>query len=112
MYQDSEVACLVMCVIAAGLIGRFSNKEIPQFRYFYWGFLCLGSSFLATVAEGFLWPDLFNSIEHLSAAVSGWLFVIACHKLYRVGAAVQGNAVDVIPQEMAAPMAGSWLKAH
>lgn len=112
MYQDSEVVSLVMCLISAVFIGRFRNRDIPQFRYFYWGLLLMCVSFVGTVAEGFLWPDLFNAIEHLSSAVSGLLFAVACFNLMRAGETVQGEAVDLRLTEGEGVEAVVWVKAN
>jgi len=111
MYQHSEVISLVMCVISVGFIGRFANRDIPQFRYFYGGLLLMCVSFSAAVAEGVPEQYLFHVIEHLCSALTGVLFAIACLNLYRDEALVQGKAVDLIsPSETAGLAEIIWAK--
>jgi hypothetical protein len=110
MYQDSDVICLIMCVISSGFIGRLTDKDIPQFRFFYGGLLFMCVSFFASVVEGFLWPTGFNFIEHLCSATSGVLFAIACFNLCRTQTTIRNDIVELSPCETVKTVDLVWVK--
>jgi hypothetical protein len=70
MIQHDEI---ITILIAVGvLIFIFSNfpriRLIRSWRLLLAAFLTLFAAWTATIAEGFLWPDFFNTLEHLGYA--------------------------------------------
>jgi len=78
MLQENEVINLIMSFISLLIIAHFCRKGTAVVRNFSIAFIFLFSAFLCTVLEGFVWPDLFNSLEHLSFAIAGLLFTVSC----------------------------------
>ncbi len=76
MYQPSEIADLILCIALGPVIVVALRRATYAVPVSAW--VALSAMFVAytsTVAEGFLFPDIFNVIEHVSYAVAGVAFV-------------------------------------
>jgi hypothetical protein len=79
MIQESEIINLILGIIAVLIILLIFRKlNLPSLRFFYAGFAFLLCAYVFTVVEGFIWCDFFNVLEHLSLALSGITFALAC----------------------------------
>jgi hypothetical protein len=84
MAQESEVITLILGLTGLLILLQPSRSFAPPLnRLFKAGFFTMVGAFFFTVVEGFLFYGLFNFLEHLCYAVSGWLFAGACWRLYR-----------------------------
>lgn len=84
MFYPNEVASLIFGCIAAVIILLFFRKEnLPQFRLVFTAFFFILAANLFTVAEGFLWQEPLNILEHASYAVAGLLFTVFCWSMIR-----------------------------
>jgi len=76
-YQPSEIADLILLIALGPVIVvalRRISLDVP-----WAGFVAFGAmlwSYVFTIAEGFVLPDLFNLFEHLGYAVAGLAFAI------------------------------------
>ena len=78
LYEPNELASLFFGVIAAILIAyTLYRQRIPRFRYFTAGFAFILFANFFTVAEGFAWSSLLNTLEHICYSISGLLFLLA-----------------------------------
>ena len=84
MYYPNEVASLIFGVIAAVIILLFFRKEnLPRFGLIFTAFFFILAANLFTVAEGFLWQEPLNILEHASYAMAGLVFAAICWSMTR-----------------------------
>ena len=77
MVQENEIVTLVLAfavVLFAGL-RRHELDGLPRVGLLRLAFLAFLASWVATVAEGFIWPDALNLVEHAGFAVGTLLLV-------------------------------------
>lgn len=80
MVQENEIVTLVLAfavVLFAGLRRR-ELDDLPRVGILRLAFLAFLASWVATVAEGFVWPEALNVVEHAAFSVgtvllSWWL---------------------------------------
>ncbi|MDF3820892.1 hypothetical protein P3G55_13330 [Leptospira sp. 96542] len=81
MYQLSEVMNLIFDTVGLGVTLILLNSGIvPKFFYLILGFVCIWLSNIFTVLEGFIFPDLFNYLEHGFYLISGVLLLVSLKK--------------------------------
>ena len=85
MFQINEVMALVFCLIGAVLLVFLVNrKAIPAYPRFIASFFCVVASNVFTVAEGFVFYDAFNLMEHFSYLAAACFFLAGVIQLIRV----------------------------
>lgn len=84
MFEESEIINLILGIVSLVIVIYETNKrEIPGFRLFLAGFLCVVLARIFTVVEGVFLRDILNTLEHLSYVLGAFLFVIGCWSLNR-----------------------------
>ncbi len=63
---------LIMPILILVLV----RGEAPRFAFFLFGALCILISHIATVVEGYFFPEFMNLVEHLSILASGIFFLV------------------------------------
>lgn len=83
-FQESEIVSLAVA-LAFVLSIAFLRRAIrpPRIPLIYAGIFSLVGGHVCTVAEGILWYELFNALEHVCYAASGILFAVGCWRLAR-----------------------------
>jgi hypothetical protein len=82
VYQESEsVDLLLVAFLSPIMAASVRAIRLPGKRWFIGAYLALVTGYVFTVAEGFVWPDAFNVLEHASYALSGVLFAVAGFRL-------------------------------
>lgn len=82
MVQPSEVVTLLVALVLAPMI----VTSVIRIRMAH-GALVLAAlgallvSYIATIVEGLLLPDLFNALEHFSLAAAGLMFILLMVRL-------------------------------
>ncbi len=77
MFQDSEIVTLLFMLATLPVLpAAIRGLDLPGLGWFVAGYLSMGAGYVFTVAEGFVWPDAFNLVEHVAYACGG-LFVLA-----------------------------------
>jgi hypothetical protein len=75
-YQPSEIADFLMMLVLGPVTLVVARRIAP---ITFWPVaVCIGlmfTGYAATIIEGFLLPDFFNLVEHLSYALAGIAFV-------------------------------------
>ncbi len=74
--QPSEIADLLMMMVLGPIIIIAVRRALPAAVLpvsIALGLMATG--YVATVAEGFLFPEFFNLVEHASYAFAGFVFV-------------------------------------
>ena len=67
MFESHEIIALVLALVAAlVIIIVFRKWEVRKPRDFYIAFFFIFSGHVFTIAEGVLWHDLFDLLEHSS----------------------------------------------
>lgn len=90
--QASEIVALVLSLTAAGVYWFVLRQDRrPRLQFLYLGALFMIGGCVFTVAEGFLWTDLLNSVEHGCYALSGVAFAAGCRRLARFGEPEEGS---------------------
>lgn len=83
MYQESEIVDLLMVAFLTPIMASSVRAiHIAGKRWFVGAYLALVTGYVFTVAEGFVWPDGLNVLEHACYAISGALFAIAAYQLW------------------------------
>jgi hypothetical protein len=84
MYQESEIVDLLMVVFLTPIMVASARAiHLAGKRWFVAGYLALVSGYVFTVAEGYVWPDALNVMEHACYALAGILFATALGQLFR-----------------------------
>jgi len=84
MFQDSEVIALVVALVGSFLtVFVLARRSLPQLHPFYAGFFLIVAASIFTVAEGVLWGDALNFLEHLSYPLAGLAFTLGAWRLRR-----------------------------
>lgn len=79
MFYPNEIANLLFGIVGTILLFLLFRKAgIPRFRLLASAFLLILAANLLTVAEGVLWGDFLNLLEHMSYAAAGLVFAVAC----------------------------------
>ena len=82
MIQDNELVNLLSGLAAILVLVFIARKvEWGKLIFFYAAFGAMLCAYTTTILEGFFWGSFFNLIEHLSLALAGILFAIACWRL-------------------------------
>ena len=90
MIQASEVLSLAFDIIVVFfIIVLYRTGAIPRYIYFFIGYGCVLLSNVFTVAEGFVFPDVLNMLEHLSYFASGVFFFLGFVQYFRLGGSEQ-----------------------
>lgn len=77
MIQISEVLNLIFDSIGLVIIIiLYRYRVVPRYLYIFIGFACVWAGNVCTVAEGFMWYDVFNLMEHLFYVLSGFFFLL------------------------------------
>jgi hypothetical protein len=75
-YQPSEIASLVLLLALGPVIMAALPRLLPKVpRSGYVAFFAMLGAYIFTIAEGFVFPDAFNMLEHVCYAVAGVAFV-------------------------------------
>lgn len=84
MLQNNELIALLiaMLVLIFLMVFRRSISGIPCVRFLIYAFIYLFASLLSTIIEDYLWPQLFNLLEHVfnlfsTAFLVLWLWVLS-----------------------------------
>jgi len=92
MFQESEIITLIMGIVGICILFTSLKRfRFPGAEYFKAGFTVLFLSYVFTVAEGVLWQNLFNLLEHFGYLFSGCLFAVGC---VRLSESSKTNAID------------------
>ena len=84
VYQESEIVDLLMVAFLTPIMAASVRSiHIAGKRWFIAGYLALVTGYVFTFAEGFVWPDALNILEHACYALSGILFAVAAFQLLR-----------------------------
>lgn len=75
MYSETEVVNLLLGIsIIPILLATRASVPSRHTRWFVVAYVFMLVSYVSTVAEGYLFPEAFNLIEHGALAVAGCLF--------------------------------------
>ncbi|MDZ4166958.1 MAG: hypothetical protein U1E08_04620 [Coriobacteriia bacterium] len=76
MYQESEIVDLLMVLFLTPIMAVSVRAiHVVGKRRFIAGYLAIASGYVFTIAEGYVAPVLFNTLEHLAYAVGGVCFL-------------------------------------
>ncbi len=80
MWYGNEVAMLLIGigVLIMTFIYKQKIRTIPFWKYLLLSFYSLFIGWIATNAEGLIFPQFLNIVEHLSYAISSLFFLIWC----------------------------------
>lgn len=84
MYQASEIVQLVLVACITPMV--VSGVRAVRIRHKGWlvaSYVAMVCAYVLTVAEGYVLPDLMNTLEHCAYAVSGLTLAVAMHGLSR-----------------------------
>ncbi len=82
--QPSELQILILAIALTPLMAwAFRGIEIPRKIWLGAAITAIMASYVATVAEGFVAPELMNTAEHLLIAIAGCCFLIASVNVLR-----------------------------
>jgi hypothetical protein len=91
--QESEIVDLLLVAFLTPIMATSVRAiRIAGKRWFVAAYLVLVSGYVFTVAEGHVWADGFNALEHAAYALSGILFAVAALRLLR--ASREGTAAS------------------
>ncbi|MDO9107365.1 MAG: hypothetical protein Q7U89_00025 [Coriobacteriia bacterium] len=77
MYSQTEVVNLLLGIsIIPILLGTHAIVPSRHTSGYAAAYVFMLASYVSTVAEGYLLPDVFNFIEHGALAVAGCLFAV------------------------------------
>ncbi|MBN2159780.1 MAG: hypothetical protein JW807_10315 [Spirochaetes bacterium] len=77
MIQTTELLNLIFESIGlVVIITLYRFGVIPRYLYLFFAYVSIWIGSICTVAEGFVWYDVFNLLEHLSYVAAGILFII------------------------------------
>ncbi len=83
MVQENEIVMLILGigVFLLTLKIRDNIKRIPHWRLIITGFYFLFIAWIMTVAEGLIWGDILNFLEHFCYFGSGTALAAWCWKM-------------------------------
>lgn len=82
MFQENEIVNLLLVFASVPVLFFLSRKvRIPAGGLLYLSFGLVLVAYVFTVAEGVLWHDGFNVLEHLSEALAGLGFLAYAWRL-------------------------------
>ena len=84
MYQESEIVELLMVAFLTPIMAASVRAiHLTGKRWFIAAYLVIVAGYASSVAEGFVWFDVFNTLEHACYATAGVLYAIAAVRLGR-----------------------------
>jgi mannose/fructose/N-acetylgalactosamine-specific phosphotransferase system component IIC len=76
-YQPSEIVNLILLLaltpIILGTARMFTARWISTI---YWAYGFMLAAYITTILEGFVLPDLFNTVEHICYGAAGVAFAV------------------------------------
>jgi hypothetical protein len=87
MVQENEIVVLFLGIgVLIFMLGnRQKVKSIPASKLLITCFYTFLAGWVLTVAEGFIWQDFLNILEHLCYAASSVLMAFWCLKIFTRG---------------------------
>ncbi|MDD5699473.1 MAG: hypothetical protein PHH77_12740 [Victivallaceae bacterium] len=84
MVYENEVIMFLLCVgvFIFTVNKRREYNRIPHGRLLMGAFYVFFGAVICTVAEGFFWPVLLNTLEHLGYLGSSLLMLIWCRTIF------------------------------
>lgn len=90
MFSGHELLDLVLGLVAASIIiFVFRQWKVRKPGYFYIAFFFIFFGHVFKIAEGIVWRDFFNLLEHSSVLFAGLFFYIGCRKYFRTSVRVE-----------------------
>ena len=85
MFNENEVAMFLLCcgIFIFIITKRREYKRIPYWELILTSFWVFFAAVTLTVAEGFIFPVLFNILEHVAYMYSAFLMLIWCWVTFR-----------------------------
>ncbi|MBN2840683.1 MAG: hypothetical protein JXP37_07000 [Coriobacteriia bacterium] len=84
MYQESEIVDFLMLVFLTPVMMLSVRAiDLSGKRWFVAGYLAIALGYVLTIIEGYIAPDLMNTIEHVSHGVAGICFLVGVVVLSR-----------------------------
>ncbi|MBU2547894.1 MAG: hypothetical protein KKB20_05760, partial [Proteobacteria bacterium] len=82
MFQESEIISLILSLTGYYLLWHLlQNYRTKSALALFAGYSAICLANIATVIEGVFFYDLFNHLEHISYALAGIIFAVACRLL-------------------------------
>jgi len=76
-YQPSEIADLILLIaLAPVILGTVRRVSVRWRAAAYVAYAFMAAAYVFTILEGFVYPDLFNLLEHWSLFGAGVSFVV------------------------------------
>lgn len=87
-FDKRELAVLFAALLLAALSGYYQRdlRRIPEWRFLLAGILCLIIGSTSTIAEHFVFYDVFNTVEHMSYLAQSLMLAIWALRVRRVRA--------------------------
>lgn len=90
MITPSELQIFILALAMTPLIvWMYRAIDLPQKHWLAAAITAMIGAYLATILEGFAFPDLFNDVEHGLYAIAGACFVVVAF-----GIAAKARSVD------------------
>ena len=90
MYQESEIVDLLMVLFLTPImVVSVRAITMPGKRWFVAAYIAITIGYVFTVVEGYVLPDLFNLLEHITHAIAGLCYMVAAVALLRASLAAQ-----------------------
>jgi hypothetical protein len=84
MTHDEVLTLIIACTVIIEIAATYRYlRRIPHALLFFGSFVALVLSSFFTVAEGVVWADPFNYLEHISVAAGAILFALWCERVFR-----------------------------
>ena len=86
MYENEIVTLLLGTGTLYVIVDHWGEiKRIPAYKRLMTGFFLLFLGWIATILEGFLWPEFLNILEHSCYALSAIFVLLWCWKVFARG---------------------------
>jgi len=87
LIRDNELfnAVLAFAVLVFLLTQRRQLSRLPKRMILLSSYGILLAGWVATILEGLFWPNILNTVEHISYALGGLLFSLWCWVAFRSG---------------------------
>ena len=84
MYEPFEIFQIVLAIAVAVLVfvNRGTLKRVPRFEIIILAFSLFVISVVCSVIEGFVWNELFNYCQHVTAMLSTVLVTVWCWTVF------------------------------